>query len=131
MFVERRAKMTLQLAPRYLAPRTHGFSLVELMVSMTISLLIFAGMTTLLVNNSKAQGEIEKANRQIENGRYAVQLLTGDLRHAGYYGQFDPTVLTLPDALPDPCATTLSELKAALPLHVQGSDNSNNLSCLP
>jgi type IV pilus assembly protein PilW len=105
-----------------------GFSLVELMMSMAIGLLIFAGMTTLLVNNSRAQGEIEKASRQIENGRYAIQLLSGDLRNAGYYGQFDPTVLAAPATLPDPCATSLAELKAALALHVQGGDDS--LACL-
>jgi type IV pilus assembly protein PilW len=108
--------------------RDRGFTLVELMIAMTIGLLIFAGMTTLLVNNSRAQGEIAKANRQVENGRYAIQLLTGDLRNAGYYGEFDPTVLASPATLPDPCATALNELKVALPLHVQGGDA--NLACL-
>ncbi len=108
-----------------------GFSLAELMISMTIGLLIFAGMTTLLVNNSRAQGEIEKSHRQVENGRYAIQLLSSDLRNAGYYGEFDPTALPLPATLPDPCATTLAELKPALALHVQGEDGGGNLSCLP
>ncbi len=109
--------------------RQRGFSLAELMIAMTIGLLIFAGMTTLLVNNSRAQSETEKANRQVENGRYALQLLSADLRNAGYYGEFDPSVLPLPTALPDPCATTLVELKAALPLHVQGEDG-GSLACL-
>jgi type IV pilus assembly protein PilW len=109
---------------------TQGFSLVELMISMTVGLLILAGMTTLLVNNSRAQEEIDKSSRQVENGRYALQLLSHDLRNAGYYGEFDPTVLTLPAALPDPCATTLAELKAALPLHVQGEDGGGTLACL-
>ena len=100
-----------------------GFTLAELMIAITLGLMILAGMTTLFVNNSKAQGEIDKANRQVENGRFAVALLSGDLRNAGFYGEFDPTRLATPAALPDPCALSVAALKAALPLHGQGLDN--------
>lgn len=116
-----------------LAPhRQRGFTLAELMIAVAIGLLILAGMTTLFVNNSKAQTEIEKANRQVENGRYAVSLLAGDLRNAGYYGEFDPTELATPAAVPDPCALTVAALKDGLALHVQGYDNATAgvLSCL-
>ena len=105
-------------------PRTQrGFTLAELMIAVTLGLMILAGMTTLFVNNSRAQGEIEKANRQVENGRFAVALMSGDLRNAGFYGEFDPAPLLTPAALPDPCGLSLAELKAALPLHLQGVDN--------
>ena len=110
-----------------------GFSLSELMIAATIGLLILAGMTTLFVNNSRAQAEIEKANRQIENGRYAMQALTADLRNAGFYGEFDPTVLAAPADMPNPCALTVAALKDALPLPVQGIDDAaaDALDCLP
>lgn len=110
-----------------------GFSLAELMVAATIGLLILAGMTTLFVTNTRAQGEIEKANRQIENGRFAVQTLSSDLRNAGFYGEFDPTVLDSPAALPDPCAVTIASVRSALPLPVQGIDNAaaDTYDCLP
>jgi type IV pilus assembly protein PilW len=100
--------------------RSAGFSLPELLVSVTMGLLIVVGMVTLFFHNSRAQAEIERANRQIESGRYAVDLLAGDLRNAGFYGEFDPTTLATPAAVPDPCAATLAALKAMLPLHVQG-----------
>lgn len=119
--------------PSRTPPRAqHGFTLAELMIAITLGLVILAGMTTLFVGNSKAQAEIEKANRQVENGRYAVSLLAGDLRNAGYYAEFDPTVLTTPAALPDPCLLTIAALKDALPLHVQGIDNAaaGALGCL-
>lgn len=103
--------------------RARGFTLPELMVAIAIGLLILAGMTTLFVRNSRAQAEIEKANRQIENGRFGVDLITGDLRNAGFYGEFDPTPLDTPTAVPDPCANSLAALAAALPLPVQGYDN--------
>lgn len=109
-----------------------GFSLAELMVAATIGLLILAGMSTLFVNNTRAQGEIEKANRQVENGRFAVQTLSSDLRNAGFYGEFDPTVLDSPAALPDPCAVTITAVRSALPLPVQGIDNATGAyDCLP
>ncbi|KQV49683.1 hypothetical protein ASC93_12550 [Massilia sp. Root335] len=103
--------------------RTAGFSLPELLVSVTMGLLIVIAMVTLFFHNSRAQAEIERANRQIESGRYAVDLLSNDLRNAGFYGEFDPTLLPDPAAVPDPCAATLAALKAMLPLHVQGFDD--------
>lgn len=117
-------------APRILPPRPRGFTLVELMVAVTISLLLLVGLANLFLSNNQAQAEIEKGNRQVENGRYAMQLLSGDLRNAGFYAEFDPGVLTLPAALPDPCAVTVAAIKTALPLHVQGDDDSTALGCL-
>jgi type IV pilus assembly protein PilW len=101
-------------------PAEHGFSLAELMVALAVGLLILAGMTTLFVRNSHTQSQVERANRQIENGRYAIALMSTDLRNAGFYGEFDPTPLADPPGVPDPCAPTLPALRAALPLHVQG-----------
>jgi type IV pilus assembly protein PilW len=122
--------MTLKPSDR----RNHhqaGFSLVELMVAVTIGLLLMAGLTGVFVNSNQSRAEVEKANRQIENGRYAVQLLTDDLRLAGFYAEFDPSVLSAPASLPNPCASSISDLKSALPLHVQGYDNgTGSATCL-
>lgn len=114
-------------------PRAHGFTLVELMIAITLGLMVIGGLTTLFVNNSAAQNEIERENRQIENGRYAMQVITDDLRLAGFYGEFDPVgppALTAPGTLPDPCATDVTTLNSALALHVQGYDQGSALTCL-
>lgn len=100
-----------------------GFSLVELMVGLTLGLLVVGGVTAIFVSNSGTRAEIEKTSRQIENGRYAMQLLSEDLRLAGFYGEFSPVPMTDPAAKPDPCATNIADLKTALPLHVQGYDD--------
>jgi type IV pilus assembly protein PilW len=108
-----------------------GFSLAELMIALTIGLLIMAGLTTLFLTNSRAQGEIEKANRQVENGRFAIDTIVTDLRNAGYYGEFDPTVLPAPAAMPAPCDVSVDGLNAGLTLPVQGIDQGGaGLDCL-
>ena len=112
--------------PHSLSPaarRSSGFTLVELMVSMTIGLVILLGMTMMFVSNTKGQAELEKSNRQIENGRYAIQILSDDIFNAGFYGEFDPSAMPDPAALPAPCDVTLATLRAALPLPVQGQDD--------
>lgn len=95
-----------------------GLSLIELMVSITIGLILLAGMTTLFINQSRTQSGLERSGRMIENGRYAMQLLAGELQLAGYYGVLDPGTTT--SGMPDPCATDPADLDAAMPVHVQG-----------
>lgn len=110
-----------------------GLSMIELMISVTLGCLLLAGMTTVFVNVSNTRQEVEKAGRQIENGRYGMQLLSDDLASSGFLAEFDPTPLdtTALAALPDACATDQATLQSALPLHVQGYDNGAGApSCL-
>jgi type IV pilus assembly protein PilW len=102
-----------------LAPRHAGFSLIELMVGLTLGLLILVGLSTLFANTSVARGEIDKASRQIENGRFALQTLSDDIRHAGYYGAL-ANAPDVPAALPDPCSTATADVQAAIGLPLQG-----------
>lgn len=63
-----------------------GFSLVELLVAMTISLLVLAGV----VNSFLASREANRMNDELafiqENARYALDLLSRDIRQAGDFG---------------------------------------------
>ncbi len=63
-----------------------GLSLIELMVSMTISLVLLAGTVSILVNNSGAARSNDDLSRLQQNLRVASQLMTRDLRMAGYFG---------------------------------------------
>ena len=105
-------------------PRSHsGFSLVELMIAMTIGLMLLAGLSLIFVNSSNASRELQKTAQQIENGRYAIDVISTDLRLAGFYGHLHdlnsiPAPATVP---PDPCeATSEVELKKAMWYPVQG-----------
>ncbi len=100
-----------------------GLSLIEMMVSMTLGLIVLSGVLVVFVNSSSARNEVERTTRQIENGRYASELLTEDLRLAGFYGQLDPTTVAAPGALPaDPCSITVADWGAWIPVHLQGYD---------
>ena len=99
-----------------------GFSLVELMVGLTIGLLLLIGLSILFANSSAARAELDKASRQVESGRYAMQVLADDARHAGYYGALAnaPGLPGTVTSLPDPCLTTLSVVQDSIGLPLQG-----------
>ena len=102
----------------------HGLSLIELMISITIGLLILSALATLFVNQSKTRTELDKSNRLIDNGRYALEVLSENLRLAGFYGE---RALTALPVISDPCTSDLStpnltDLRDALGLHVAGYD---------
>lgn len=101
--------------------RQIGLSLVELMISLTIGLVLLAGMTTLIVQQSGARREMEKSGRQIENGRYAMEILHGDIEHAGFYGEYAPqSGVTF--TTPDPCQ---------IAINAQGWDNASSPVAMP
>jgi type IV pilus assembly protein PilW len=108
-----------------LAMRRHaGFTLVELMISLTLGMLILIGLTSAFVNSSRTRDELERSSQQIENGRYAAQVLTDELRLAGYWAELDlgAAAPVNPASKPDACASDAASLAAALPLHIQGYD---------
>ena len=88
--------------------RQRGVTLVELMVGMTLGLMVVAGLAVLFANSSRTSRELEGTTRQIENGRYAVDLLSQELAVAGYYGDVDRSSAVY--TTPDPCATALASL---------------------
>lgn len=119
-------------------PRHGGFSLVELMVSLIIGLLILAALVALFVNSSKSNREMARANNLIENGRLAIELISSDAVHSGYWGGFIPTYddqtftgvpIDPPTAIPDPCLAFTTPWTPAhrqnlisVPLQVYDSD---------
>jgi type IV pilus assembly protein PilW len=114
-----------------------GYTIVELMVAITISLFVLLALVTLFAGNSRERHAIERTNQQTEDGRYALQLLGDDLRDAGYLATLNPGAfaapnpqLTVPTVLPDPCVTTVAGLNSALLVPVQGFDDGAAPACL-
>lgn len=114
--------------------RSRGFSMVELMVSVTISLLILTAIAALYSTMSNSNQALANASQQLLNGSYAAQFLSDDLRHAGYFGGAYTPSTGIPATLPDPCVTNnVATMRAALELPVQGYDGPANppVSCIP
>jgi type IV pilus assembly protein PilW len=75
---------------------------------------------------------MERTSRQIENGRYAMQLLADDIRLAGFYGEASVKAIPLPGVLADPCSTNIADWAAAMPLHLMGYDDGALVpTCIP
>jgi type IV pilus assembly protein PilW len=121
---------------RRLAARSaRGFSLIELMVAIAVGLILVAGLAVLFANSSQTGYEIDKSIRQIENGRYALELLNEDVSVAGYYGEASTTGITLVAA--PACATAVADLgwdntALTMPVPITGFDATETaaLSCL-
>src|SRR6266576_1568679 len=92
-----------------------GFSLVELMVGLFIGGIVLFAMTVLFANNSRARAQIDQSTQQIENGRYALDVLRDDLHLAGYYGDvapqagYQPATAGVP-SITDICTSTVATL---------------------
>jgi type IV pilus assembly protein PilW len=109
-----------------------GLSMVELMIALALGLIVLAALVSVFANSSASRQEMERTSRQIENGRYAMQLLSDDIRLAGFYGEANVKAIPLPGVLPDPCSTTAADWGAAMPLHLMGYDNGAGIpTCVP
>ncbi len=99
-----------------------GFSITEMMISIVLGLLILAAMASLFVNQSRVRSELDKSNRMIDNGRYAMEVLSTTLRLAGYYDTYVPTGTVT--TISDPCnvsdLTNAAKNAEVLNQHVQG-----------
>jgi len=63
-----------------------GFSLVELLVAMAITLVVAAGVSRVFIATGHSYRLQDSLVRMQENARYALETLATDLRRAGYWG---------------------------------------------
>lgn len=61
-----------------------GFSLIELMVAVTVLALIMAAVVTLMMNSDKAKRKNEAIIEAQQQGSAAMEMLVRDIRTAGY-----------------------------------------------
>jgi type IV pilus assembly protein PilW len=112
--------------------RDRGFSLVELMVAITLGLMIVAVIGTLFANTSRARSDLERSSQQVDSARYAVETISEDLQLAGFYGELNIAAFPVPTVLPDVCSLNPSAWLGAVPVHVQGYDQAMGVpACVP
>lgn len=66
--------------------RQRGVTLVELMVTLTISLILLGGVLKVYANSKQTYRVQEALSRLQENGRYATEFLSRDIRMADFWG---------------------------------------------
>jgi type IV pilus assembly protein PilW len=63
-----------------------GFTLIELMIALLIGVFLMAGVIQIFLSAKQAYRLQENLSRLQENGRFAMDILTKDIRMAGYAG---------------------------------------------
>jgi type IV pilus assembly protein PilW len=66
--------------------RQLGLSLVELMVAVVVGLLLIGGLIQVYLSSKQSYNAQEQLARMQEGGRFAMELITSDLRRTGYWG---------------------------------------------
>ncbi len=75
-----------------LASRKSGFTLVELMVAMTLSIFLIGAVTLTYLSARATSLEAEQLSRMQENLRFATDFLVRDIRNAGFRDHLTLTV---------------------------------------
>lgn len=90
---------------RFETPSIHhqrGLSLVELMVAITISLILLAGVVQIFLSSKTSYRLLEATSRVQENGRFAVGFISEDARMAGYRGCYRDTPANIEAGISSP-----------------------------
>ncbi len=125
--------------PCTMPTRCSGFSMVEMMISITIGMVIVAALVGVLTTSSGNSKSNDRTSELQSNGRFALDYFKGELRQAGYRGYTwaepnAPTTTITPivnECLPNGAAATafVTNLRQG----VWGANDSNpyTASCLP
>ena len=66
--------------------QSYGFSMVELLVAMVVGLVIISGAFSLHATTRKTQAVNEMQMDMVADARFAIEMISYDLRHAGMWG---------------------------------------------
>lgn len=108
---------TFKSMPVFTHKRTLGFTLVELLIAITLGLLLLAGLLGVFVSNKKAAQFTKEQSRVQEEGRFSVGYIRKFLHVAGYDELFKPL--------------QAGEYSGASPLMVSASDSRDGTAAKP
>ena len=118
--------------------RVAGFTLIEMMISITIGLGILAGLVGVLATNASNSRSNDKTSELMTNGRYALNSIKQELREAGFRGYTwsEPDAPGALGALVNEClqgANAAGSFVSNLRQGVWGSNDANPFSanCIP
>ncbi len=65
--------------------KTRGFTLVELMIGATVSLVVMAGVANVFVGTVKSSSDTLKSSKLNQDLQAIMNIMTDDIRRAGYW----------------------------------------------
>ncbi|MGV2873005.1 PilW family protein [Colwellia sp. E150_009] len=68
--------------------KQRGFSLLELMISLAVGLVLFAGVMSIFVGMRTTTAETTGYGELQENGRFAISVLSDDLLRQNFWGSY-------------------------------------------
>jgi type IV pilus assembly protein PilW len=85
-----------------------GFTLLEVMIALSIGLVIFAGVLSVFVGMKSTTTETSNYGELQENGRFAISLLSDDLLKQNFFGDFgcsfgSSSLIAIPGAAGNDC----------------------------
>jgi type IV pilus assembly protein PilW len=89
--------------------KSTGFSLIEVLIAMTIGLAVLAVLGTVFSRTSSGRSDLERVTRLVENSRFAAEIIGEDVRHAGFYGTLMPASDTVYDDA-SPCGWNTADV---------------------
>lgn len=80
---------------------SNGFSLIEMMIALTVGLMIIAALTGVIISSGAAARANDRTSELQSNGRYALDVLKRDIQSTGYFGMtgrgVDQSAVNLPN----------------------------------
>ncbi len=109
------------------APALSGFSLIELMVAMTLGLIVTAAVILVFASNKHSYNVNNSFAKVQQNGRYAIETMLKDVRLAGYWGGYEGVITDIQNAVAPASAGCNNDTWARMvEQRVYGLNDSNN-----
>lgn len=86
-----------------------GFTLIEVIVALAISMILMTALASIFAQSVNTREKIDRDGQKIETARYSLDMLSEDIRLAGYFGNYSPPTTGSAPAdwkYVDPCSTT-------------------------
>jgi len=82
----------------------HGFTLVELLIAMAISLVVLTSISSAFITQRKAYNLEEQKTEMIQTARAAMDMISSEVKMAGYH--WDPTFTSILQTTDSSATTT-------------------------
>lgn len=103
-----RAAQPPACAARRTAARQRGVSMLELLIGLALGLVIVTVITSFFGPASDHRRQLENTGQMYDNATFAAELLSDEIRAAGFYGELPVPAVAWQAA--DPCATSAAAL---------------------